>query len=152
MVCLGNICRSPVAHGVFDHLCKENGLDWEIDSAGTSGWHDGESPDRRSIESARKNGIDISRQISRRVTQQDLDYFDYIFVMDKSNLQNVMKIANENQAQKIHLFLEYGDSKDPIEVPDPYYTHGFDYVFDLIKNASEVIIGKINDSRDRSHN
>jgi len=143
MVCLGNICRSPVAHGVMQSLVAQESLNWEIDSAGTSGFHDGEHPDPRSMASAKKNGIDISQQISRKVTTADLDYFDYIFVMDKNNLKDVERIATEEQKQKIHLFLEYGEIEDPIEVPDPYYSDGFDYVYGLIEKASKTILNKI---------
>jgi protein-tyrosine phosphatase len=85
MVCLGNICRSPLAEGVMQHLANKHGLDWRVDSAGTGGWHVGEGPDRRSVRAAQNNGIDISQQICRKFRKSDFDEFDLIFVMDKSN-------------------------------------------------------------------
>jgi len=115
MVCLGNICRSPLAEGVMQHLADRHSLDWQIDSAGIGGWHVGEGPDRRSVRAARNNGIDISKQVCRKFRQRDFDEFDYIFVMDKSNYADVLAMApNELSAAKVRLLL--GDK----EVPDPY--------------------------------
>ena len=93
MVCLGNICRSPLAEGIMQHLVKQNGLDWEVDPAGTGNWHVGEGPDKRSTRTAREQGIDISRQVCRLFTPADFDDFDHILVMDKSNLSNVLAMA-----------------------------------------------------------
>ena len=143
MVCLGNICRSPLAQGVMEQIAEKNDLNCEIASAGTSSFHVGDKPDPRSIAVASKNGIDITEQRSRLLTIEDLDYYDYVFVMDKSNQRDAMKLAKTNeQKEKIHLFLELGDS-EVMEVPDPYYTEGFDYVFQLISDACQIICNKI---------
>ncbi len=140
MVCLGNICRSPLAHGIMEKLVADKNLDWEIDSAGTSKWHNGEGPDPRSIAVAHKNNIDISRQVSRSISKMDLEYYDYIFAMDRSNLKDIKELAQENQLHKIHLFLPFGKVEEIDEVPDPYYTLGFDYVYDLINQANKNIV------------
>ena len=143
MVCLGNICRSPLAQGVMEDLASKSNLDWEIASAGTSSFHVGEKPDPRSVEIAAKNGIDISHQRSQLLKVEDLDYYDYILVMDKSNYKDAISLStSEEQKEKIQLFLELGES-EIIEVPDPYYTKGFDYVFDLINEACQKISLKI---------
>ena len=136
MVCLGNICRSPLAEGIMQHLSDEQGLDWQIDSAGTGGWHVGEGPDRRSVRTARNHGIDISKQICRQFRRSDFSQFDHIFVMDKYNLSDVLAMApNEEAATKVKLLLGTG------EVPDPYYDDNqFEPVFELIKQGCEDII------------
>lgn len=140
MVCLGNICRSPLAHGIMEKLVEENKLDWEIDSAGTSKWHNGEGPDPRSIAVAFKNNLDISNQISRSISKYDLQHYDYIFAMDKNNLKDIQEIAQPDQLHKLHLFLPFGKVEETDEVPDPYYTLGFDYVFELINQANKNIL------------
>ena len=135
MVCLGNICRSPLAEGILKS--KLPNTSFFIDSAGTSGFHSGEAPDPRSIEVARKNNIDISQQKSRPFRAYDLEVFDVIFVMDKSNLYDVLRYAqNEEERQKVKLILDYPNAKVD-EVPDPYYggEDGFDYVFQLLDDA-----------------
>jgi len=143
MVCLGNICRSPLAQGIFEDIAAKNNIDCEIGSAGTSSFHVGEKPDPRSIAIAAENGIDITNQRSQEFISKDLDYYDIIFVMDKSNYRDVISLAtSEEQKNKIKLFLEYGES-EVSEVPDPYYTKGFDYVFELINEASKVICNKL---------
>jgi len=135
MVCLGNICRSPLAEGIMKHLTGQKGLDWEIDSAGTGNWHVGEAPDSRSIRVARNRGIDISKQVCRLFKTSDFDDFDLILVMDKSNLSNVLaKARNNNDAQKVKLLL------NDREVPDPYYSNNFDQAFDLIEQGCKKII------------
>src|ERR1700748_1375774 len=138
MVCLGNICRSPLAEGVMQHLANKHSLDWQIDSAGTGGWHVGEGPDRRSVRAAKDNGIDISQQICRKFKKSDFDEFDYIFVMDKSNYADVLAMApNEQAAAKVRLLL--GDK----EVPDPYYADAqFQPVFELINVGCQDIINQ----------
>lgn len=143
MVCLGNICRSPLAHGIMQDIAEKNNFDCEIESAGTSSFHVGEKPDPRSIAIAAENGIDISHQRSRLLTAEDLDYFDLILVMDKSNYKDAIALTKtESQKEKIQLFLELGDS-EVTEVPDPYYTQGFDYVFQLIIDACKVVCQKL---------
>ena len=131
MVCLGNICRSPLAEGIMQHLADEQGLDWQVDSAGTGGWHVGEGPDRRSVRTARNHGIDISRQVCRQFRRHDFGAFDLILVMDKYNLSDVLNMApDEEAAAKVKLLL--GDK----EVPDPYYDDSqFEPVFELIEQG-----------------
>jgi protein-tyrosine phosphatase len=139
MVCLGNICRSPLAEGVMQHLATENGLNWEVDSAGTGNWHVGEGPDKRSTRAARNHGIDISKQVCRQFRASDFDYFDHIFVMDRNNLSDVLDQArNETDIQKVKLLL--GDKV----VPDPYYDDTqFEPVFTLIEGACKDIIKEL---------
>jgi protein-tyrosine phosphatase len=136
MVCLGNICRSPLAHGIMEHLAKEQGLDWEIDSAGTGNWHVGEGPDKRSTRTAREHGIDISRQVCRLFRTSDFDEYDHIFVMDKSNLSDILSLArNEDDRKKVKLLL--GDKI----VPDPYYDDTqFEPVFQMVEKGCKEII------------
>ena len=136
MICLGNICRSPLAEGVMRHLAKENGLNWQIDSAGTGSWHIGKNPDRRSVRIARINGIDISKHVCRLFKISDFDTFDLIFAMDKSNLRDVLSMArNDEDRKKVSLFL-----KDKI-IPDPYYDdEQFEPVFKLIVEGCKEII------------
>jgi protein-tyrosine phosphatase len=136
MVCLGNICRSPLAEGIMQHLAIENGLDWQVDSAGTGNWHVGEGPDRRSTRTAHKHGIDIGRQVCRLFKISDFDTFDQIFVMDRSNLSDILAMARtEDDAKKVKLLL--GDEI----VPDPYYDDKqFEPVFNLIEEGCWEII------------
>jgi protein-tyrosine phosphatase len=128
MVCLGNICRSPLAHGIMEDLVKQKGLNWEIDSAGTGGWHVGQPPDIRSIRIAKKYGLDISKQSCRKFDVVDFENFDQILVMDYNNMKDVRALArNEEEQNKISLFM-----KDAI-VPDPYYDDDqFDPVYQMI--------------------
>ena len=139
MVCLGNICRSPLAHGVMEKLAKEQGLDWQVDSAGTGNWHVGEPPDRRSIRTARAHGIDISDQVCRQFRISDFDTYDHIFVMDKNNLSDVLALApNKEDAKKVKLLL--GDKI----VPDPYYDDTlFEPVFNMIEGGCKEIINDL---------
>ena len=144
MVCLGNICRSPLAHGVLENLVDPDRV--FVDSAGTGAYHIGKAPDRRSIAVAREHGLDISQQRARQFTPEDFDSFDHIFVMDKENLANVLALApSEEAAAKTRLFLSVL-KKDIQEVPDPYYggKEGFQYVYDLVREASEAIALKLN--------
>jgi protein-tyrosine phosphatase len=136
MVCLGNICRSPIAEGVLQHLADERGLDWQVDSAGTGGWHVGEGPDRRSVRTAKDHGIDISGQVCGKLKKSDFDDFDHIFVMDKSNLHDVTAMAPDDAAiAKVKLLL--GDK----EVPDPYYDDTlFEPVFRMVEKGCLDII------------
>lgn len=135
MVCLGNICRSPLAHGIFEKLSKEFSI--TVDSAGTASYHIGSSPDPRSIKIAIKHGIDISNQRARQFTRSDFDSFDHIFVMDRQNLRNVLKLSQtEAERNKVKLLLTNE------EVEDPYYggDKGFEIVFDKIEKASKDIL------------
>jgi len=117
MVCLGNICRSPLAHGILQHLADKENLDWEVHSAGTGNWHVGSPPDRRSVLAARSLGYDISTQRARHFSSTFFDEYDHILVMDKNNLKDVLALADtDEQRQKVKLFLV-----DEGEVTDPYY-------------------------------
>lgn len=144
MVCLGNICRSPLAEGILRHKVEQHHLSWQIDSAGTSGWHSGEAPDKRSIEIASKNGIDISKQHSRKLYGFDLEEFDIIYAMDKSNYNDIVSMAkNESERLKVKLILnEIAPHNN--EVPDPYYgdENGFENVFNMLNKACDAIIAK----------
>lgn len=140
MVCLGNICRSPVAEGVMRKKALEHGLNVEIDSAGTSGWHNGNPPDSRSMENAAQNGIDISKQKSRAVVLSDFEQFDLIYAMDESNYNNLLNMAPEKYHDKIKMILNEVVPGENASVPDPYYGHdGFQLVFDLLNEACEKI-------------
>ncbi|MGV8877437.1 MAG: low molecular weight protein-tyrosine-phosphatase [Sphingobacteriaceae bacterium] len=138
MVCLGNICRSPMAEGIMQHLVIKQHLNWEIDSSGTGSWHIGHGPDRRSVATANRHGIDISKQICRQFTIEDFDHFDLIVVMDKSNLAEVRALArNKADLEKIELLLPGK------EVPDPYLNDDlFEPVFKLIEKACADFIAQ----------
>jgi len=143
MVCLGNICRSPLAEGVLRDKIEQRGLDWSVDSAGTSKWHAGESPDPRSVETAHANGIDISSQRARQFTVDDFDRFDLILVMDSSNYRNVVAMSrSEEDTSKVRLLLNYSYPGENRAVPDPYYEGGFQNVYDLIEEAVELMINQ----------
>jgi protein-tyrosine phosphatase len=139
MVCLGNICRSPLAEGIMQHLTDKQGLNWTVDSAGTGNWHVGQGPDHRSVRVARNYGIDISKQVCRVFRTTDFDEFDHILVMDRSNLANVLALARNNEdKKKVKLLL--GSSA----VPDPYYDDNqFDPVFKLIEQGCKDFIKSI---------
>lgn len=135
MVCLGNICRSPLAQGIFQDLITDQNI--KVDSAGTANYHTSASPDPRSIEIAAKNGIDISHQQARQFVVEDFDQFDYIYVMDHSNLQNVLRLARSDQ-DRAKVRLLFGDAA----IEDPYYggKDGFSIVFDKIQKACQQIL------------
>lgn len=136
MVCLGNICRSPMAHGILLDEIEKRKLSWEVDSSGTSAFHSGEAPDRRAIETARSHGIDISDQKSRQLTTQDLSIYDLIITMDTNNYNNALKLTqNKKEKSKVKMLLNYSFPNENRAVPDPYYSGGFDYVYDMIKQA-----------------
>ncbi len=143
MVCLGNICRSPVAEGVMRHKIAQHHLTGvEVDSAGTSNYHVGEHPDIRSQQNALKHQIDISKLKARQFTEKDFDDFDKIFVMDTSNYQNVLALArNESDKNKIELILNRLFPNTNQSVPDPYFggEDGFENVFNLLDKACENI-------------
>jgi protein-tyrosine phosphatase len=140
MVCLGNICRSPLAEGILaSKLPKDKFL---VDSAGTGSWHVGDKPDSRSIYTAKKNGIDISNQIAKHFTAAFFDEFDYIYVMDESNYKNVIAQSSSlKQKEKVNLILEILSNKNLVEVPDPYYglQDGFDAVYEMLDKATDLI-------------
>ncbi len=139
-VCLGNICRSPLAEGIMLHLKEKHNLNLEIDSAGTASFHIGEAPDPRTITNAKKNGVNLSQLRARQFTKRDFEDFDTIFVMDKSNLNNVLALAtNESQKKKVSLFLNTLHPDQNMEVPDPYYhdEQKFEEVFQLVYKACD---------------
>ena len=144
MVCLGNICRSPLAEGILaSKLPKDK---FFVDSAGTGSWHIGRSPDQRSITTAKKNGLNIANQKGRQFQKSDFDTFDYIFVMDDSNYMDVIDLAqNENQKRKVQLILDEVFPNENVDVPDPYYgmTDGFDMVYEMLDEACELIAKKL---------
>ena len=143
MVCLGNICRSPLAEGILSHLSEEQNLDWEVDSAGTSSWHIGEPPHTGSIDIASKNGINITYQKARQFSSKDFERFDLILAMDSDNFNNIVSMtANNNYKDKVELILNYSHPGMNMAVPDPYYTGGFDKVFSLLKKACEELLNK----------
>ena len=137
MVCLGNICRSPMAEGVMRHLVKEQNLDWQIASAGTGEWHIGSPPDHRGIEVAKKYGYDISTQKAQFFTSYLFDQFDHILVMDKKNYYDVIKQAkNDEQRNKVRFFLA-----DEGELFDPYHHSDlFDHVFKEVEARCKKLI------------
>ena len=147
LVCMGNICRSPTAEGVLRCLIKNNNLGdkVEVDSAGTHGYHVGEAPDSRTQRAAAVRGYNLSQLRARKVARQDLDYFDLILAMDKSNLDNLRRLATPEQQERIKLFMDYARSFDDDEVPDPYYGlgQGFDLVLDMVEDASLGLIEEI---------
>jgi len=146
-VCMGNICRSPTAEGVFRHIVKKEGLDGRIftDSAGTHAYHIGEQPDLRSQETARKRGIDLSDLRGRKAVSQDFAEFDYILAMDNDNYQLLQQLAPSNDDATLKLFLEFSKDYSETEVPDPYYggDQGFEHVFDLVESASYGLLEEI---------
>ncbi|MGN0001905.1 MAG: low molecular weight protein-tyrosine-phosphatase [Sphingobacterium composti] len=139
MVCLGNICRSPLAHGILQHIADSKNLGWEIDSAGTGDWHIGQCPDRRSIAVAKKYGVDISTQKAQHFTEKLFDKYNHILVMDRQNYKDVIRLAkNEEQKAKVSLFLE-----DDI-VPDPYYDDAlFEPVYTMVEKRCQDLISKL---------
>lgn len=146
-VCMGNICRSPLAHGLFENLVAEEGLQdvIQVDSAGTHAYHVGEAPDPRSQETARRRGIDISAQRARKVRAEDFREFDYVLAMDKSNHALLADLCPSGLEEKLFLFLEFAPDLGESEVPDPYYggASGFERVFDLVEAASRGLLEAI---------
>ncbi len=145
MVCLGNICRSPLAEGILREHIQKKGLDWKVDSAGTSRWHVGEKPDPRSIETAHLNGIDITDQRARQFSANDFSNYDLILAMDSANYANIIKLArSEDEVAKVKLILNYTHPGMNKGVPDPYYEGGFQYVYDLLDEAIGSLIEEHN--------
>ena len=146
-VCLGNICRSPTAEGVFRHLVLQEGHDSWIttDSAGTHAYHIGEQPDRRSQQTARSRGIDISDLQGRKAIQRDFEEFDYVLAMDDDNYRNLESMCPSGFEDKLSLFLDFSKEYSETQVPDPYYggDQGFDHVFDLVESASHGLLENI---------
>ena len=145
MVCMGNICRSPLAEGIFRREVLEAGFDWEVDSAGTIGWHAGSAPDPRSVAVARANGLDITGQRARHIQPADLHRFDYVFAMDAQNLDYLHQLPTAaDGSSRIHLYLEFAGSGHGLEVPDPYLDDaGFPVVYRLLESAAANVIARI---------
>lgn len=145
MVCLGNICRSPLAEGIMRaKLFGQSGF--EIDSAGTGGWHVGDPPDPRSVAIARERGLDITSQRGRQFTTSDFDHFDHIFVMDNSNLSDVLRMArDEEDRAKVSLILDAIFPGENVDVPDPYYggNDGFANVYNMLDEACEILKARL---------
>lgn len=139
MVCLGNICRSPLAHGILNHLATEKGLDWQIDSAGTGDWHTGQAPDKRAIAVAAEYGVDIAHQKAQWFEPHLFEKYDHILVMDKNNLKDVLaQTKSDDDRKKVRLFLTEG------EVPDPYFDNNlFDPVYKLIEKRCQSLIREL---------
>lgn len=145
-VCLGNICRSPTAHGVFQTLVEQQGFgaDIYVDSAGTAAYHVGNPPDQRSVAAARSRGYDLTALRARQVNAEDFQQFDYILAMDQENLLNLQRLQPANFNGHLGLFLPFGQCVET-EVPDPYYggVDGFEQVLDLVENASMGLLMRI---------
>ncbi|MBK9446880.1 MAG: low molecular weight phosphotyrosine protein phosphatase [Betaproteobacteria bacterium] len=143
-VCMGNICRSPTAEGIFRHFLRQKGLDGrvEVDSAGTHGYHVGESPDPRTQRAAAARGYDLSNIRARKVAPEDLEYFDLVLAMDQNNLEVLQRMCPPELANRLRLFMTYAKNFDDDEVPDPFYGlgHGFDLVIDMVEDASTGLI------------
>lgn len=141
MVCLGNICRSPLAEGILENKLSHQNLQWTVDSAGTGAYHVGEKPDPRSRAIAKKHGLDISKQRARQLTANDLEEFDLIFAMDTSNKKNILKLTNKpEQREKVHLILEFTGAND-LDVPDPYWNdNGFEQVYKMLDTACDRLL------------
>ena len=146
-VCLGNICRSPTAEGVFRHLVEQEGLsEWiTTDSAGTHAYHIGEQPDRRAQQTARARGVDLSDLRGRKAVDNDFNEFDYILAMDNENYQNLEVMCPPGSEDKLSLFLDFSKDHSETQVPDPYYggDQGFEHVFDLVESASRGLLEDI---------
>jgi len=147
LVCMGNICRSPTAEGVLRHFIKNNrwGDKVEVDSAGTHGYHVSEAPDSRTQRAASVRGYNLSQLRARKVARQDLDYFDLILAMDKSNLDNLRRMATPEQQERLKRLLEFAPQLGRDEVPDPYYggPAGFDAVLDLVEVACDALVRRV---------
>ena len=144
MVCLGNICRSPLAEGIMKS--KVNTVEVEVDSAGTAAYHVGNLPDKRSIAVAKKYGIDITDQRARQFKVSDFDTFDLIFAMDKSNLQNILALSRNNTDEaKVRLILNESTPGENNSVPDPYYggDQGFENVYQMLDESCAAVASNL---------
>lgn len=143
-VCMGNICRSPTAQGVFRKLLEVQGLDRvvETDSAGTHAYHVGEPPDRRAQETAVRRGVDLSDLRARRIASDDFEYFDYVLAMDQDNYHSLSSVCPPADRRKLMLFMDFAPHLRNREVPDPYYgaAGGFEQVFDMVEAAAEGLL------------
>ena len=146
MVCLGNICRSPLAEGILRGKTNKLGIPVFIDSAGTSNYHIGEHPDKRTVANALKNGVDVSKLKARQFKVSDFDEFDTIFVMDSSNYANIIELArNKKDIEKVEPILNRIHPRSNLALPDPYFggEEGFQTVFDLLDTACDTIVATL---------
>ena len=145
LVCMGNICRSPIAQGVFENVLRREGLEGEVfvDSAGTGSWHVGSPPDDRARRSASRRGLDLSSQRARQISRDDCESFDYVLTMDEDNYRTVAALCRGNAV--VRPFLDFATDSPEREVPDPYYggPDGFECVLDLVEKASEGLLEDI---------
>ncbi|MEX2122563.1 MAG: low molecular weight protein-tyrosine-phosphatase [Woeseia sp.] len=150
-ICMGNICRSPTAEGFFRKVVADAGLaeTIRVESAGTHAYHSGAPPDRRAQAAAERRGVTLSNIRARRITDEDFESFDYILVMDKDNLGELLERAPEEHRSKVRLFLEFAGTGRAAEVPDPYYggASGFELVLDLVEQASGRLLQRIRSGR-----
>ena len=148
-VCMGNICRSPTAEGVFRHKVEQINAEDQIaiDSAGTHAYHVGNPPDGRAQEAALKRNIDLSKQRARRVSPDDFIHFDYVIAMDESNREDLLAICPAGYEDRVHLFLDFSDCNES-EVPDPYYGQGrgFEIVLNLVEDAADGLLKHIREN------
>ena len=146
-VCLGNICRSPMAEGVFRRVAEEEGVLhlFEIDSAGLGDWHVGQAPDGRAQAAARKRGMDISNQSARQITRGDFARFDLLLAMDGSNVEELVQLAPKSERHKIRRFLDFAPHVGTKDVPDPFYggRESFDHALDLIEEAARGLLADL---------
>lgn len=143
MVCLGNICRSPLAEGVLKHKFKQSGLDIQVASSGTANYHVGETADPRMITTARRHGIDISTHRGSQFSVNDFDRYDKIYVMDGSNYKNVIRLArHDDDRAKVQLIMDVLDPETGYDVPDPYYSgdDGFELVYNMLDQVCDQIV------------
>jgi len=150
-VCLGNICRSPTAEGIFQKLVIDSGLSKRIhiDSAGTANWHQGRAPDPRTIAAAKRRDIDLSVLRARAVKASDFDEFDYVLAMDKNNLADLQLLKPAHYKGHLGLFLAFGSQSEFLEVPDPYHggSEGFELVLDLVEDAAAGLLASIQQNK-----
>jgi len=149
-VCMGNICRSPTAEGVFAKLIAERGLThfFSIDSAGTHAYHVGEAPDLRAQRAARERGVELAGIRARKVVFGDFEDFDFLLAMDNDNYGALMAACPDEHKKKIRYFLDFAPHLDVLEVPDPYYggSYGFERVLDLVEAASEGFLQHLHEA------
>jgi protein-tyrosine phosphatase len=152
-VCLGNICRSPLAKAVFRDKVKQHGLEdqFEIVSSGTSNYHVGEQADRRMRQTADRHGLSLEAHRASQFQKEDLEAFDHVFVMDKSNLNDVLHLdENDEYGGKVRLFREFDPEPGDYQVPDPYHggRQGFENVFDIVERTSEMLLHRLIEEHD----
>ena len=150
-VCLGNICRSPTADGIFQKLVSDAGLTKriQVDSAGTANWHQGRAPDQRTVAAAAKRGFDLSVLRARAVKRSDFEEFDYILAMDEDNLADLRSLKPADYLGHLGLFLAFGSQQTHREVPDPYHggNEGFELVLDLVEDAAAGLLKSIQENK-----